>query len=35
MGEVDLKTEVGFGFEKKVKAKYCFSYEDSKWLGFA
>lgn len=32
--EVDLETEVCFGFENMLKATYWFSYDGSKWLGF-
>lgn len=33
-GEADPETEVCFGFEKMVKASYCFSYEESRCLVF-
>lgn len=32
--EVDLETEVCFGFEKMLKAANCFLYDGSKWLEF-
>lgn len=32
--EIDLETEVCFGFQKMLKATYWFLYDDSKWLGF-